>query len=124
MLRLGRVEFEALSSKNPAIWRTLTVALARRVAEGNVSRAPSPDPRPKTVALIRAGGSDLPPAFIVGLTRAFRRANRTLLVRPEMAKAVLPPSVRIDSTEATRALNALESQYDYVLFVAEPPSTW
>jgi NTE family protein len=123
VLRLGRPEFEALASKNPSILRTLTVTLARRVAEANVSRAPPPDPRPKTVALIRAGASELPPAFIVGLTRAFRRNNRTLLVRPEMAKAVLPASVRIDSTEATRALNALEAQYDYVLFVAEPELT-
>jgi NTE family protein len=123
VLRLGRAEFEALSAKSPSIWRTLTVAMARRVAEANVARAPSPDPRPRTVAIIRAGGSDLPPAFIVGLTRAFRRSNRTLLVRPEMAKAVLPASVRIDSAEATRALNALETRYDYVLFIAEPELT-
>ena len=119
VLRLGRAEFEALSAKSPSIWRTLTVALAKRVADANVTRAPPPDPRPRTVAIIRAGGSELPPAFIVGLTRAFRRSNRTMLVRSEMAKAVLPTNVRIDSVEATRALNALESNYDYVLFIAE-----
>jgi NTE family protein len=125
VLRLGRSEFEQLSAKSPSIWRTLTVALARRVADANVTRAPPPDPRPRTVTLIRAGGSELPPGFIVGLTRAFRRHNRIMLVRPEMAKAVLPPSVRIDSTEATRALNALEAKCDYVLFVAEPElSPW
>jgi len=123
VLRLGRVEFEDLSAKSPSIWRTLTVTMAQRVAETNITRAPPPDPRPRTVALIRAGASELPPAFIVGLTRAFRRSNRTLLVRPEMAKAVLPAGIRIDSVEATRALNALESSYDYVLFVAEPELT-
>jgi NTE family protein len=123
VLRLGRPEFEALSAKTPAIWRTLTVTLAKRVAEANVTRAPAPDPRPRTVAIIRAGSSELPQAFVVGLTRAFRRTNRTMLVRSEMAKAVLPPTVRIDSVEATRALNTLESNYDYVLFVAEPELT-
>ena len=123
VLRLGRAEFEELSAKSPSIWRTLTVTLARRVATANVSRPPPPDPRPRTVTLIRAGSSELPPAFIVGLTRAFRRSNRTILVRPEMAKAVLPASVRIDSVEATRVLNALEAQCDYVLFVAEPELT-
>ena len=123
VLRLGRVEFESLSAKSPSIWRTLPLALARRVAEASVTREPPPDPRPRTIAIIRAGGSELPQAFIVGLTRAFRRNNRTMLVRPEMAKAVLPQSVRIDSTEATRALNALEAKYDYVLFVAEPELT-
>jgi NTE family protein len=123
VLRLGRAEFEALSSKSPSIWRTLTVTMARRVATANISREPPPDPRPRTVTLIRAGSSELPPAFIVGLTRAFRRSNRTILVRPEMAKAVLPASVRIDSVEATRVLNALEAKCDYVLFVAEPELT-
>jgi len=123
VLRLGRAQFEELSAKNPSILRTLTVTLARRVAEANIARAPPPDPRPRTVTLIRAGGSDLPPGFVIGLTRVFRHANRTMLVWPEMARTVLPASVPIDSTEATRALNALEAQYDYVLFVAEPELT-
>src|SRR6185295_364891 len=61
VLRLGRAEFEKLSAKSPSIWRTLTVTLARRVAEANVSRTPPPDPRPRTLALIRAGDSALPP---------------------------------------------------------------
>ena len=123
VLRLGRAEFEELSAKSPSIWRTLTVTLARRVAAPTSAATPPPDPRPRTVTLIRAGASELPPSFIVGLTRVFRRSNRTMLVWPEMAKAVLPATVPIDSTEATRALNALEAQYDYVLFVAEPELT-
>jgi len=75
VLRLGRAEFEELSAKSPSIWRTLTVTMARRVATANISREPPPDPRPRTVTLIRAGSSELPPAFIVGLTRAFRRGK-------------------------------------------------
>jgi NTE family protein len=112
VLRLGRAEFEELSSKNPSIWHTLTVTLARRVADTNITRAPPPDPRPRTITLIRAGSSELPAGFIVGLARVFRRSNRTMLVWPEMARTVLPASVPIDSTEATRALNALEAKYD------------
>ena len=123
VLRLGRSEFEELSAKNPSILRTLTVTLARRVADANITRAPPPDPRPRTVTLIRAGSSELSPSFIVGLTRVFRQSSRTLLVWPEMARTVLPASVPIDSDEATRALNALEADYDYVLFVAEPELT-
>ena len=123
VLRLGRSEFEQLSSKSPSIWRTLTVTLARRVAVASISRIPPPDPRPRTVTLIRAGVSELPPSFVVGLSRVFRRGNRTMLVWPEMARTVLPASVPIDSTEATRALNALEADYDYVLYVAEPELT-
>ena len=61
VLRLGRAEFEELSAKSPSIWHTLTVTLARRVAEGNIMRAPPPDPRPRTVTLIRAGAQRAAP---------------------------------------------------------------
>ena len=125
VLRLGRTEFEELSAKNPSIWRTLTVALARRVAGGNVSRAPAPDPRPRTIALIRAGGSPLPARFVTDLAGVFERGHRTLLLHSDIATDVLPKGVAIDSAEATRALNLLESTYDYLLFLAdEELSPW
>jgi len=119
VLRLGRAEFEELSAKNPSIWHTLTVTLARRVAKTTVSRPPTPDPRPRTVAFIRAGGGALSPVFVEALAGVFRRLHRTILLRAAMAKEVLPEGVRLDSNEATRALNALEAGYDYLLFVAE-----
>src|SRR5262249_38536186 len=119
VLRLGGAEFEELSAKNPSIWHTLTVTLARRVAKTTVSRPPPPDPRPRTVAFIRAGGGALSPVFVEALAGVFRRLHRTILLRAAMAKEVLPDGVRLDSNEATRALNALEAGYDYLLFVAE-----
>lgn len=119
VLRLGRSDFEELSAKSPGIWRTLTVTLARRVAEANVSKAPPPDPRPRTIAVIRAGAAKIPEGFVDRLVDVFSRAHRTLLVRAQTAADVLPPNTRLDSTEATRALNALEGSYDYVVFLAE-----
>jgi NTE family protein len=125
VLRLGRAEFEALSAKSPGIWRALTVALARRVAEGNLGRADPPDPRPRTIALIRAGESPLPEPFVERLAGIFRRGSDTRLLRSETSGEVLPKGVALDSAEATRALNALESRHDYVLFVADPePTPW
>src|SRR5262249_26296103 len=61
----------------------------------------------------------LSPVFVEAMAGVFRRANRTILLRAGMARDVLPEGVRLDSAEATRALNALENSYDYVLFVAE-----
>jgi hypothetical protein len=84
VLRLGRTDFEALSAKSPSIWRTLTVTLARRVAEANLSRPPPPDPRPRTLALIRAGDSALPPLFVERLMRAL--GPNTLLLNAQRAK--------------------------------------
>lgn len=119
VLRLGRSEFEALSAKSPGIWRTLTVTLARRVAEANVSKAPPPDPRPRTIAIIRAGASDIPESFVDRLAGVFRARHRTLLIRAETAGSVLPPGTALDSSEATHALNALEGIYDYVMYLAD-----
>ena len=120
VLRLGRADFEALSSKNPGIWRALTAALARRVADANVGRADPPDPRPRTIALIRAGESPLPQAVRRASWRASSsRASNTRVLRAETAREVLPSGTRLDSAEATRALNALEGSHDYVLFVAD-----
>ncbi|HJZ44485.1 MAG TPA: cyclic nucleotide-binding and patatin-like phospholipase domain-containing protein, partial [Hyphomicrobiaceae bacterium] len=119
VLRLGRAEFEELSAKSPGIWRALTLALARRVAEANVGRADPPDPRPRTIALIRAGESPLPQPFVKQLAGVFKRASNTRLLGAETAHEVLPKGTRLDSGEATRALNALEGSHDYVLFVAD-----
>ena len=121
VLRLGRADFEALSAKSPSIWRTLTVTLARRVAEANLSRPPPPDPRPRTLALIRAGDSALPPLFVERLRRAL--GPTTLLLDAQRAREVLPAGTALDSTEATRALNALEGRTDYVLYLADPELT-
>jgi NTE family protein len=118
VLRLRRTEFEDLSAKSPSIWHTLTETLARRVAQANVSRAPPPDPRPRTLALVRAGGGALSPVFVEAFAEVFRRAHRTIVLRSAMAEEVLG-GARLDSAEATRVLNALESSHDYVLFVAE-----
>ena len=123
VLRLGRADFEALSAKSPSIWRTLTVALARRVAEANVSRPPPPDPRPRTLALIRAGDSALPPVFVERLVGALGRSGKVLLLDAARARDVLPAGTALDSAEATRALNALEGRTDYVLFLADAELT-
>jgi NTE family protein len=71
VLRLGRAEFEDLAVKSPSIWHTLTETLARRVAQANVSRAPPPDPRPRTLALVRAGDGALSPVFVEAFAEVF-----------------------------------------------------
>jgi NTE family protein len=119
VLRLGRSAFEALSEKSPRIWRTLAVTLAGRLAEANVSTAPPPDPRPRTIALIRAGASALPESFVASLVDVFAAKHRTVLLRAETATAVLPAHTPLASAEATRALNALEGTHDYVLYLTD-----
>jgi NTE family protein len=119
VLRLKRAEFEDLSAKNTGMLRTLNVTLARRLADGNLGKRLPPDPQPRTIAIIRAGGDALPPGFVEQLIEVFRQKQSAILLRGDAVGEVLPANTRLDSSEATRALNALESRYDYVIFVAD-----
>src|SRR5690606_8868952 len=55
VLKLTREQFDRLSSKKPTIWRSLTATMARRLAETTAGAPLPPDPRPRTIAVIRAG---------------------------------------------------------------------
>lgn len=120
VLRLGRGEFQALTAKSPALWSTITVALARRVAELNKAQAPPPDPRPRTIALIHAGAEPVPQAFVDLFMSELRRRARARLVTAPVARRALRTDPTFEGVRATEALNALESRNDYVVFLAEP----
>lgn len=125
VLRLGRAEFERLSAKCPSIWRTLTSTLSQRLAATTASEAPAPDPRARTIAIIRAGEVCVPPRFIAALTSVFSATARTLVLDADKFAEILPKGVALDSPQATQFLNELESTYDYLLFVAdEDVSPW
>lgn len=123
VLRLGRPEFESLSAKCPSIWRTLTSTLSERLAAMSASEPAAADARPRTIAIIRAGGAPVPRSFIEALTAAFSEEGATLLIDSSSIGGLLPKGVALDSAEATRALNELESKHDYLIFVADDEIT-
>lgn len=125
VLRLGRTDFEQLSRKHPMIWRSLAMTLARRLADTTAAAPAPPDPRPRTIAVMRAGDSAQPLAFFHELAQVFRSAGRTLILDADSAPAEVKVGAPIESAAATRALNALEAGYEYILFLADPqPSAW
>jgi NTE family protein len=101
----------------------LTTALSHRLAATTSSQPVPPDPRPRTIAVIRAGGSQLPGAFIDQLVSVFSAKANTLVLDANRAADLLPKGVQLDSTEATQALNQLESSYDYLIFLADAELT-
>jgi len=123
VLRLGRTEFDQLSAKYQCIWRTLTSALAERLTATTAFESAAPDPRPRTITIIRAGRAPVPERFIAVLSSVFAGETKTLLLDAAKAKELLPKDVALDSAEATQALNALESEYDYVIFLADTEMT-
>jgi NTE family protein len=123
VLRLGWDEFERLADKSPRIWRALTSSLSQRLAAMTASEGPAPDPRPRTIAIVRAGSAPVPRPFIAALTSVFSAAAKTIVLDAERAAEMLPKGVALDSVAATQALNELESTYDYVIFMADDELT-
>ncbi len=123
VLRLGRAEFERISARCPGIWRTLTTSLSHRLAATTTSEPAPPDPRPRTLAVIRAGGAQVPERFLDQLATVFAANASTLVLDAKRAAELLPKGVALDSAEATQALNQLESSYDYLIFFADPELT-
>ena len=127
VLRLDKDRFDKVTATNPALWRLVTVALARRVADLNAARPVPPDPRPRTLALIRAGDRPIPQPFIKGLAETLGRPSQKRKVRGRQvqivdsarAAALLPAGAAYDSAEATAVFNDLERQSDFVVYVAD-----
>lgn len=125
VLRLGRSDFELIAERCPGIWRTLTSALSQRLAVTTLSEPVPPDPKPRTIAIIRAGSSQIPSRFVHQLADVFSAQSRPLVLDSRAAHEMLPKDVALDSAEATQALNQLESSFDYLLFLADADlSAW
>ena len=72
VLRLARADYEALAARLPALPAAVTAMLARRLADTTSGYPATPDPRPRTIALIAAGnGNTLTPEFRAQLVAAF-----------------------------------------------------
>lgn len=126
VLRLERADFDNLVARSPALWRVVTTALARRLAEFNLARPAPPDPRPRTIALVRAGTAPVPPAFVAALAATLSRPSQPRKVRGRRVQVIdhtralaqLPSGASFDSPAATAAFNDLERQSDFVVYVA------
>lgn len=123
VVRLGRAQFDTHLGRNPDIWRKLTSSLAQRLTRTTASEPATRDSRPHTIALIRAGHAPLPPRFREALTSVFAEAASTVVVDADNAVEIGLPVGSLESVEATQALNALETRFDYVILVADPELT-
>lgn len=119
VLRLDKQDFDTLSQDNPDIWRSLTTTMAERLAATTVATPDPPDPCPRTIAIVRAGNSALPKRFVDRFIKVFQRDLNTLVISSDTAAELLGCRDDIHSNEATRALNALETKYDFILLLAD-----
>jgi NTE family protein len=121
VLRLGRADFDKLCLRNPQIWRSLTATLASRLAQQTAGRTHSSEPVPRTVAIIPAGSKPIPERFVELLLSAYAAVGRTLVLQSSTLAGVIGEGAAADiaGSAATEALNALESAYDVILYIAD-----
>lgn len=122
VLRLTRVAFDALAEHSPKIWETLTITLAGRLANRNRLGMAPPDPRPRTIAVVPAGSTRVPTTFVERLHRLLAAQARAWFVSSEDCRRM--SSANDGSLRAvTDALNSLEADYDYVVYIADDALT-
>ena len=123
VLKLGREQFDRLCAKTPAIWRTLTSALARRLADQTAGRAQPAGAIPRTITIIPSGPRPVPSRFVSGLEAVLRQSGSVVLVRSDNLRRMLGGQTDLNSGAAMQALNALETAHQFVLYVADPELT-
>lgn len=123
VLRLGRAAFDNLCAANPALWPALTTTLARRVAAMNERRAPPPDPRPRTIAVIAAGAMPVPQGFLAKLAAVMTADARVTFVSSAEYPGGERLGARFLAAENVNALNDLEFGNDFLVYVADEELT-
>lgn len=123
VLKLDRVGFDAVTAKSPKLWQSLAATLARRVTLANKSQGPPPEPRPRTIAVVRAGPRPIPEAFLRQLNTAFQAVADTLVLDAQRLVQRLAPGTSLDSAEVTARLNSAEAEAEHVLYIADTDLT-
>src|SRR5262245_54984934 len=104
VLKLGRSDFDALAAHQPALWRTITATLARRLADATAARPPRANPRPRTIAVCRAGPDAIAPSCIANLRAAFEAGSHCIFLDSAAFLATFQDG-RLESAEATNWFN-------------------
>jgi NTE family protein len=123
VLELDRASFEDVARRVPAIYDQLLAAMARRLAEttarvtgsGRVAAA-------RTVAIVTAGHGGVPPAFFHRLRSAFASPGRCLFLNQAEIKERFP-NLQLDDPTILNWLNAIESEYELVVYLADEELT-
>jgi NTE family protein len=121
VLTLTRRRFREISDTSPGVRDAVIVSLARRLAEIRTRPAQAAN-AVRTLAVLPAGASGAPAAFLEHLRAVFgARSRAVFLTRETMAERF--PDAALDDAEPAHWINALESENDYVLYVAEQALT-
>ncbi len=131
VVRLSRADFDAISTRTPAVWNAIAATLASRLAAETrkstdlrkgtygVARA---GPQPRTIAVIQAGPTPIPTAFLDAFSSAGQSREGTLIVGSNTIAAHVRNGLEAGHT-TTAELNDLESRYHTIAFLADDSVT-
>lgn len=126
VVRLSREDFNSISAASPAIWAAITATLAERLAVQTRLHADlrrdigiaSTRARPRTLTVIGAGDGHIPPEFLSDFVKIAAIHPGTVVTSRDTLREVLGRDTG-DDDDLTAALNALETRYSTVVFIAD-----
>ena len=126
VVRLSREDFNSISEASPAIWAAITATLAERLAVQTRLHADlrrdigiaSARARPRTLTVIGAGDGHIPPEFLSDFVKIAATHSGTVVASRDTLREVLGRDPG-DDDDLTAALNALETRYSTVVFIAD-----
>jgi NTE family protein len=123
VLELDRAAFQEITRRVPALYHKLLASLAQRLAATTARVTVSPRlAAARTVAIIAAGYSDIPAQFFHRFRATFADLGKCLfLSHTDVTERF--PNLELDDATITNWLNAIESEYDLILYVAEAKLT-
>ena len=120
VLAITRERLQQISAALPQLRNAIISSLATRLAiTTRLEEAPT---LPRTMALVCAGDSRLPPRFVTLLRDVFGARSRAFF----LTRAVIEerfPSHSHDDPDVSAWLNALEADFDFVVYVADETLT-
>ena len=118
VLRLERSDYESLCETVPGLLRDISVSLASKLAAVNRAVKKPVFDTPRTLLLCPAGTASIPTVFVEGLVCALSRYGTSKVLDKEQVLKDLP-GVHSDSDRMTQWLNQLETEYDFVIYIAD-----
>jgi NTE family protein len=125
VLELDRASFEEVARRVPAIYDQLLATIARRLADttarviGSARVAAA-----RTVTVVAAGHGGTPAEFFRRVRSVFTGSGKCLFLTRADLEARFP-NLPLDDTTIVNWLNAIESEYDLVVYLADDkPTDW
>jgi NTE family protein len=125
VLELDRVSFEEVVHRVSGVYDRLLASLARRLAETTTrvtehTRVPAA----RTITLVHSGQRPIPHDFFFQFRAAFAASGKCLFLTCADVEQRFP-NLKLDDSSVVNWLNAIESEHDLIVYLADDePTDW